>query len=459
MSTIGPISRLALLVAFFGPLAGVAPAQTTGGGAVRETASVTVVEVPVNVIGRDGRPVAGLTAADFELYDAGKKQTITGFDVFDLNRPAPPADAVRPPAGAAKGIGPEPAARRRWLIVFDLSYASLTGLLRAREGADAFVRGMKESDLAAVATLSTDAGWKLLANFSGDRQQLSEAIRTLGLERKRTRVTDPLGLLFTAPGGGMSVSGGGSSRSEMLAEDLKELQQSLQKPATDSLARGKVTQLMRSLAGIGRILDSVRGRKYVLFFSEGFETRLLSGDAGPAGGTGAPFSSAPVNESANDAVSGEIWKVDSDARFGSTSTRSVLMLALAEFRRSDTVLHTIDISGLRAAGDASNNARPGSGTDALFTMASETGGDLVRNANQLGSEMEKLIERTGLVYVLAYQPTQRIRPGAFHEIRVKVRPSGARVLARDHVLSSGRLLEAILDKVAAQSRETTAARR
>jgi DNA-binding GntR family transcriptional regulator len=35
-------------------------------------------------------------------------------------------------------------------------------------------------------------------------------------------------------------------------------------------------------------------------------------------------------------------------------------------------------------------------------------------------------------------------------------PEGARVLAREHVLSSGRLLEAILDKVAAQTREPTA---
>jgi len=34
-------------------------------------------------------------------------------------------------------------------------------------------------------------------------------------------------------------------------------------------------------------------------------------------------------------------------------------------------------------------------------------------------------------------------------------PQGARVLAREHVLSSGRLLEAILDKVASQTREPT----
>ena len=38
-------------------------------------------------------------------------------------------------------------------------------------------------------------------------------------------------------------------------------------------------------------------------------------------------------------------------------------------------------------------------------------------------------------------------------------PEGARVLAREHVLSSGRLLEAILDKVSAQSRETSSAGR
>jgi len=38
-------------------------------------------------------------------------------------------------------------------------------------------------------------------------------------------------------------------------------------------------------------------------------------------------------------------------------------------------------------------------------------------------------------------------------------PEGARVLAREHVLSSGRLLEAILDKVSAQSREPSSVAR
>ena len=44
---------------------------------------------------------------------------------------------------------------------------------------------------------------------------------------------------------------------------------------------------------------------------------------------------------------------------------------------------------------------------------------------------------------------------AIREAIVARSPEGARVLAREHVLSSGRLLEAILDKVSAQTRETS----
>jgi DNA-binding GntR family transcriptional regulator len=47
---------------------------------------------------------------------------------------------------------------------------------------------------------------------------------------------------------------------------------------------------------------------------------------------------------------------------------------------------------------------------------------------------------------------------AIREAMAARSPEGARVLAREHVLSSGRLLEAILDKVAAQAREASGVR-
>src|SRR5438128_7876142 len=108
-----------------------AAAQKSGSGVVQEKATVTVIEVPVNVLGKDGKPLAGLTAADFELYDNGKKQEITGFEVANLRPPA--AEAVNPFVEA-----PPAAARRHWLLVFDLSYASPSALIRAREGARSF---------------------------------------------------------------------------------------------------------------------------------------------------------------------------------------------------------------------------------------------------------------------------------------------------------------------------------
>ena len=393
---------------------------------VREKSSVTVVEVPVNVIGKDGKPVSNLTAADFELYDEGKLQAITGFDRIDLGRPAS-GEAFEMPASA----------RRLWLLVFDLSYTSATGLLRARDGARAFVTTlMKPDDFAAVGTLSVDTGWKLLVNFTRDRQQLDRAIETLGLPGLVTPSGDPLAFAFVnlnAVGGGPGKGGGDAAA--IVLENLRDLQ-TMQKQQDDSFARGRVTKLVNSLAGIGRILDSVRGRKHVLFFSEGFETRLLSGfagsarsDSGPQTPGGSPFDTGTSQGASEAAMAGQIWKVDSDARFGSSATANRLSESLSWFKRSDAVLDAIDINGLRSDVDVGQGKR-GAGTDALFTMASETDGDFVKNANQLGPELERVSEKTSLVYLLAFQPKTLSKPGAFHPLKVKVKVSGAKVMAR-----------------------------
>ncbi len=403
------------------------PSRTT----VRESAGVTLIEIPVNVIGKDGKPVPGLTAADFELEDDGKKVSITGMDVVDLTRPA-----AAPGAPEEESI--PAAARRLWLLVFDLSYTSPSGLVRARDGARRFVTdAMKENDLAAVGTLSVDTGWRLLVTFTRDTRQLVAAIDTLGLDGQTKRTTDPLSFAYTPPGppgpGGPSAIG---PRDADVLENLRDLQR-MQKQANDDQQRGRVAKLMGTLGGIGRVLDSARGRKNVLYFSEGFETKLLSGHM--AAGDRSNSLSQPISAAAVDvttpqgvgdaALSGEVWKIDSDTRFGNTATRTRLLDALSQFNRSDAVLNAIDISGLRSESDATGSP-VGSGTDALFAMAAATDGELVRNANSLGPELARLEERTALVYLLVYQPKLLTKPGTFHALRVKVRTPGAKVLAR-----------------------------
>ena len=92
---------------------------------LREAVEVTVVEIPVTVVDRAGEPVRGLKVSDFELRDEGEKRTISYFETIDL------ADAA-----LYKGKPLPPAARRKYLLLFDLSYTSPTGLVRARQAAD-----------------------------------------------------------------------------------------------------------------------------------------------------------------------------------------------------------------------------------------------------------------------------------------------------------------------------------
>ena len=54
-------------------------------------------------------------------------------------------------------------------------------------------------------------------------------------------------------------------------------------------------------------------------------------------------------------------------------------------------------------------------------MANETGGELLKNANDLGPAFDTLLERTGLIYILAFQPVRVPETGKFHTLKVRAR--------------------------------------
>jgi hypothetical protein len=87
------------------------------------------------------------------------------------------------------------------------------------------------------------------------------------------------------------------------------------------------------------MLDSVKGRKHVVLFSEGFDGRLLLG-RGP---------DAQDFEGQQDQFNierGNLWMVDTDDIFGSTPLQNEMGSMLEEFRRADVVIQAVDISGL-----------------------------------------------------------------------------------------------------------------
>ena len=86
---------------------------------VREMVNVNVVEVPVTVVDSSGNPVRGLTAANFELIDNGTKRAITSFDKIDFASNE-----------SMTAISPlNPAARRQFMVLFDLSNSSPNSLV------------------------------------------------------------------------------------------------------------------------------------------------------------------------------------------------------------------------------------------------------------------------------------------------------------------------------------------
>lgn len=409
------VSRIALLALAAGSLlAGTGRSQSMP-GSVRESAEAVLVEVPVRVVDREGKPMRNLAAQDFELYEDGKRQPIVGFDVIDLAQKS---------AAPAEGERVNPAARRHFLILFDLSFARPKSVLAARRAAKEFVlSGIGDRDFAAVATYSVEKGLRLLVTFSQDRVQLARAIDTLGIIEPANLASDPLEFLYDviAVAGGSAVQSGAERSGRIAAGAAAGLVEYLQTLASltrsrlDQYARARVVRLTESLENLAQALDTVQGRKDVIYLSEGFESRLLVG-------------AKETDQEHEWIIGGEQWKVDAEKRFGNSHLQNQLGTIAALFHRTDCVIHAVDIAGLQTTAD--DGFAPVRGENALFEIANATGGEVLRNDNDFKAQLERLIARTNLVYVLAFHPRRTGQPDRFHELKVRVRASGARVSAR-----------------------------
>jgi VWFA-related protein len=378
---------------------------------IHETASAVLVEVPVTVVGRDRRPIRGLGASDFQVLDEKHAQRILAFDAVEL-----------PGRQADQSVSPY--ARRRFLLLFDLSFSEPQAIVRARRAADDFVRNlMSDDDLAAVATYSVERGFRLLVTFSGDRTQLARAIETLGMPAASVRPADPLAFAFESPGR-LGIENERSVNSERagidleLARNLRALKALVGRQDRDYETE-RATRAIESFGALARALDSVSGRKHIILFSQGFDDRIYVGDDDHSPGL-------QENEAI---VRGETWLVDNDKRFGNSRLQQMVNDTLDLFRRSDCVVDTVNITGLTAAGGVSGGAL-GTGDNWLTNMAASTGGEAIRNANDLHRELARLLAQTSLVYVLTFRPDRRLGPGRYHHLQVIVRKANARVSTR-----------------------------
>jgi VWFA-related protein len=386
-----------------------------------EKVEVNYLEVPVTVLGRDGAPVRNLTKANFEVYDKGEKRTIESFDAIDFSS-----------VEVMHAVSPlNPASRRNFLLLFDLSYSTPTSIARAQEAARNFVaRSVGKRDLVGIGVINVDRGFRLLTAFTTDRTLLAAAIA----DPANFRAFDPLQIgstadvIFDATSAG--AAGGRTERAtDPGGEVVADLKRAVQ-AADDSYRRTRVTKQVDSLGDIARSLQKLAGRKHIVLLSEGFDPRLVQGRM--------VGDSAEQTEE-NQAVSiGEVWKVDSDKRFGHAGAQRSIQLMAEQFARADVVLHAVDIQGVRMQQDVRGGAKVNS-NDGLFLLANATGGEVFRNSNDLSSGFDSLIRQQEVVYVLGFRvPTSGSKPGDFRDLKVKlVNVPGARVSHRDGYYTTG----------------------
>jgi VWFA-related protein len=386
-----------------------APGQTSR-QPLRHEIRVSVVNVPVYVTDRQGNPVLDLKAEDFVLFEGGREQPITHFALIRNDSPE-----------VLDLLKQFPSARRHFFILFDLSFSSFKGLLRAREAAKEFVANqLSPHDLAGVATFSVFQGLRILCPFTADREQALLAVDTLGLTKSSQRAKDPLGFLFK-PYQDLTGSSPASSKPETkpgeaeIAEQVEGVLREMRRLDAESL-KGYVGRFIASFETLAQALNVIAGRKNLLYFSEGFDSSVLEGSA-----------LQNVEQDTEAILSSELWKIDTE-RGGSAGLRTALFETMRRFVGSDCAIHTVDVGGLRSesqvdtlSGSPASSSVLRSGQTTLNLLSQETGGYAFRNTNDLGQSLDFILRATNAHYLLGYTPAGKAAPGKFVGLKVQVK--------------------------------------
>jgi len=386
---------------------------------LKETVNVNVIEVPVSVVDSSGNPVRGLTAANFEVFDGGKKRVITSFDKIDFGSTETAPSSISPL---------NPAARRSFLLLFDLGFSSPKSLARAQDAARNFVKtAVQPRDLVGVGTIDNDHGFRLQTAFTTDRELVESVIA----DPAGFHGNDPLQIAnktFVADltnGDSVKTPQQASGNAGIALSELAERQQQMTR-SNEQYVRARVEKQVDYLGQLAKTLRAVPGRKQVILLSEGFDAKYLQGrDARDTEG---------ANRDTEAVTSGQYYRVDSDARYGSASSLSLLDRMAQAFHASDVVLHAISIQGVRVQNDeAGSNLNSNAG---LFTISRPTGGEVFQNSNDLKNNFARLLRAQEVVYVLSFQ-SPSANGGKYHDLKVKLVNANGRLNYRTGYYENG----------------------
>jgi VWFA-related protein len=349
---------------------------------------------------QDGKIIAGLTAADFEISEDGAPQTIESFDFVTFDTFTPEA-VRRNPSSQREGFDMAADPRYRVFVLFvdiggsDLRYIQqplisfldrvlgpndLFGMLTSRNSAKDLVLGQKSD----VTRATIEDLWR---SSLIDRDEADDLL-------------DPCG------NDGLAVK-----------------------------ARFRLDQIYTALESTVAQLGSLRQeRKNVIFVSDAlFSPRPDPGilerrrpplpKAGIVGGrVGVGDSQQPRgNEAMCASEVQRLAMMDFDVRF-----RQLLKTA----RQQNVTFYAITPGGLQAPLGGRGMSAVNAANDSVMTLAHETDGIAIVNTNDLTGGMKQIADDLAAYYVLGYYTTNTKFDGGLRRIKVRLKPRGTAIRAR-----------------------------
>lgn len=357
---------------------------------------IDAVSVDVIVTDKQGRPVTDLTAADFEVREAGDLQTVSSFRLIETG------DGTNDPAAAREILSLEQerteAARlenRLFVVFLDDYHVRRGNSMRSRQQLADFLRSLTRNDLVAIATPLSGVS---AMTFSRNHDVTSNVV--MGFEGRKYDYTPkhPIEYRYqTLP-----------------VEQQEQMRNSLTITALQSLSE---------------YLGTLReGRKTIIYVSEGMSGAVPSG----VRVTGSWQGTAPLGRVENSRTqSADFFEnasllVDLEARVFRSAVRN------------NVSIYTLDPRGLSNfefgvnEDVSSENDRRilQESTDLLRVIAEQTDGRAIVGRNDPVPALRQMVQDNSAYYLLGYTSTRSPRDGKFHEIRVRVNRRDVEVRAR-----------------------------
>jgi VWFA-related protein len=339
---------------------------------------VDVVKVNAGVTTRAGNPVTDLTAADFEIKERGKLQTIDGFkfvQIDDTNDLGP--DSLREIQSEADQERETARDDVRLIVIFlDDYHVDRTRAIGIRDTLARFVRRINARDLVAIMFPVTPV---TALTFSRDRDA---QLRSVSAFEGRKFDFFPKNVF-----------------DERYAIASSEVQEQLR----DQLTSATLKQLCTHLGGLRD------GPKTLVLVSEGLGERVPRYLAQP----GVPI---PIPQ-----LDADPRSLDEVAKENNTSIYPADPRGVA----SD------DLDMRQTATDTTISRRQVAAMqEQLRSLAYQTNGRAMVNTANYAEGLHQMLGDSGSYYLLGYTSTEAKHDGLFHEIEVRVKRTGVEVRAR-----------------------------